>query len=52
MAALGNEYPLGITCEKLITMVTCYQENEKMEEKVGGRVFTVNLFTLKKLFVT
>ena len=37
MAVLGNEYPLGITCE-----------DEKMEEKVGGRFFTVNLFILKK----
>ena len=37
MAVLGNEHPLGITCE-----------DEKMEEKVGGRFFTVNLFILKK----
>lgn len=39
MRVLGNEYPLGITCE-----------DEKMEEKVGGGFFTVNFSILKNNF--
>lgn len=31
-------------------MAICYRENERIEEKVGGRFFTVNFFILKKYF--